>query len=74
MPIFEYICRDCGVRFEKLIRRDADVEALACPSCGQQHLEKELSTFAAHANGSTPAAQPGPCGQMCPTPGMCGRN
>jgi putative FmdB family regulatory protein len=74
MPIFEYRCQDCGVRFEKLIRRDADVDTLACPSCGQQRLEKELSTFAAHANGGAAAGQPGPCGQMCPTPGMCGRN
>ncbi len=74
MPIFEYRCQDCGVRFEKLIRRDADIETLACPSCEGQRLEKELSTFAAHASGGAPAAQPGPCGQMCPTPGMCGRN
>ena len=74
MPIFEYRCQECGTRFEKLIRRDSDVETLTCPSCGQQHLEKELSTFAAHAHGAGPAMQPGPCGQMCPTPGKCGLN
>jgi putative FmdB family regulatory protein len=74
MPIFEYRCQECGTRFEKLIRRDSDVEGLTCPSCGQQRLEKELSTFAAHAHGSAPAMQPGPCGKMCPTPGKCGLN
>lgn len=75
MPIFEYRCQDCGSRFEKLIRRDSDVASLTCPSCGENHLEKELSTFAAHANSaSTPAPSPGPCGNMCPTPGRCGLN
>jgi putative FmdB family regulatory protein len=74
MPIFEYRCQECGSRFEKLIRRDADAESLVCPSCGEKNLSKELSTFAAHAHGAPGAAQPGPCGQMCPTPGRCGMN
>ncbi|MBI1898393.1 MAG: zinc ribbon domain-containing protein, partial [Acidobacteria bacterium] len=49
MPIFEYRCEDCGTRFEKLVRRNG--EELACPSCGQNHLQQELSTFAAHSGG-----------------------
>jgi len=74
MPIFEYLCQTCNARFEKLIRRDADVESLACPSCGGRELSKELSTFSAHAQGAPAQPQPGPCGQMCPTPGRCGLN
>ena len=76
MPIFEYSCVDCGTKFEKLMRRTGD-EAI-CPSCGEKHVTQELSTFAAHANGSPKAAaQPmmGGCPSgMCQTPGMCGRN
>ena len=52
MPIFEYRCQDCGNKFEKLVRRSTDAAELVCPSCGQQHLNQELSTFSAHANGS----------------------
>lgn len=74
MPIFEYVCQDCGSRFEKLIRRDSDTESITCPSCGAARYEKTLSTFAAHANAAKPAASPGPCGNMCATPGLCGRN
>lgn len=74
MPIFEYLCQACGSHFEKLIRRDADVDSLECPSCGGRKLSKELSTFAAHAHGAPTGPQPGPCGQMCPTPGRCGLN
>ena len=43
MPIYEYVCRGCGERFE-LIVRGADVPA--CPSCGNLDLEHLLSMFA----------------------------
>jgi putative FmdB family regulatory protein len=75
MPIFEYRCGDCGEKFEKLLRRESDQAALVCPKCGAKHLEREFSTFAAHARGGGAAEPaPGPCGAMCPTPGLCGRN
>ncbi|HEX4810721.1 MAG TPA: zinc ribbon domain-containing protein [Bryobacteraceae bacterium] len=75
MPIFEYSCDDCGTKFEKLVRRSAEADAVRCPSCGQDHLTTEYSTFAAHAQGSTRDAQPaGGCGGgMCQS-GMCGMN
>lgn len=73
MPIFEYRCEDCGTRFEKLVRRNG--EELACPSCGQNHLQQELSTFAAHSGGQKAAPAPGGCGAgMCRTPDLCGLN
>ncbi len=37
MPIYEYICDDCGTKFEKLVRRNQD--AIACPGCGESHLK-----------------------------------
>jgi putative FmdB family regulatory protein len=74
MPIYEYICDDCGTKFEKLVRRNQD--AIACPSCGESHLKTALSTFAAHSsNGKTQDAQFPTCaGGMCQTPDFCGRN
>ena len=75
MPIYEYKCQDCGNRFEKLVRRTADADALECPSCGQKHLTQELSTFAAHANGSSKSAEMPMCPSgRCSNPGMCGMN
>lgn len=74
MPIFEYRCESCGTKFEKLIRRAADEQALACPSCGTEKIEKELSTFSAHANGRPADRALPPCGASCPTPGLCSRN
>jgi len=75
MPIYEYKCQDCGNRFEKLLRRTSDADALECPSCGQKHLTQELSTFAAHANGSSKSAEMPTCPSgRCSNPGMCGMN
>lgn len=74
MPIFEYRCESCDARFEKLIRRASDEDSLACPKCGAVKVEKELSTFAAHAHGRPAERAMPPCGAACPTPGMCSRN
>jgi len=77
MPIFEYKCDDCGNRFEKLVRGSGGESGLACPSCGQPRVTRQLSTFAAHS--SQPAGRGGPApmcpgGGVCPTPGACGLN
>jgi putative FmdB family regulatory protein len=72
MPIFEYVCEDCGTKFEKLVRRNGD--AIACPGCGESHLAKALSTFAAHSNGKPKnSGMPACPGGMCRTPDICGR-
>jgi putative FmdB family regulatory protein len=74
MPIFEYVCEECGTSFEKLVRR-AGGDPVTCPSCGQDHLRQQFSTFAAHANGGPKAdALPSCPGGMCATPDLCGRN
>jgi putative FmdB family regulatory protein len=79
MPIFEYLCEDCGNKFEKLVRRSASENGdngVHCPSCGQEHLKQQFSTFAAHANGASHAQEMMPScpSGMCRTPDLCGRN
>ena len=76
MPIFEYACDDCGTKFEKLVRRSAEADAVHCPSCGQDHLTTQYSTFAARANGpAKESGQPtGGCGGGMCQGGMCGMN
>lgn len=57
MPLYEFDCLDCGQSFEKLVRRAAAVAEVVCPTCGQPHVQKKLSVFAANskAGSSTPA-------------------
>ena len=75
MPIFEYLCKGCGKRFEVLIRGS---EKPQCPKCSSTRLEQQLSAFAVatdHGNGgSTQAAsEPSPgCGQCGMGGGACG--
>ncbi len=73
MPIYEYLCEDCGTRFEKLVRNG---DSTVCPSCGETHLETQLSTFSAHAGGgkAKTSEMPSCPGGMCRTPGLCGMN
>ncbi len=66
MPIYEYVCRDCNVEFEALIRSD---ELPICESCGSGSLDKLLSVPAAHGGGTTEFP---PCSEMPPQERPCG--
>jgi putative FmdB family regulatory protein len=72
MPIFEYSCDDCGTKFEKLVRRTAEADAVRCPACGQDHLTTQYSTFAARSAASKSAAPAMDCGAGMCGGGMCG--
>lgn len=47
MPIYEYKCRDCGDKFEKLVRSLApstnSEEDLKCPVCRSPKVERQIS-------------------------------
>lgn len=52
MPLYDYLCRQCGATFEKLRRmQDAD-EDLTCPRCESSNVERMLSTFSSGGCGS----------------------
>jgi putative FmdB family regulatory protein len=74
MPIYEYLCDDCGTQFEELLRGSQTTADVACPACGEPHVTQRLSTFAAHANGSPKDGMPSCPSGMCATPGLCGRD
>jgi len=71
MPIFEYLCEECGHKFEAIVFGGQKAE---CPKCHAAKLEQQLSTFSAHSHGSAAAATP--CGQSscCMNNGSCSMN
>ena len=74
MPIFEYICNECGHHFEALVMGSKKAE---CPSCQGAKLEQQLSVFSAGPSKSAqsrPVA--GPCGSCGDPrgPGSCSMN
>ena len=51
MPLYEYECTACGHRFER-IQKFSDPPIEACPSCGQPHVQKLLSSPAIQFKGT----------------------
>lgn len=45
MPIFEFLCQNCGTEFERLVFRSDEV--VECPECGQQSVNKLMSACVA---------------------------
>ena len=70
MPLFEYVCSDCGSEFEKIV--PSHKTAVDCTSCHSPKVEKKLSVFAVASGASEQPAAEGACG-MCGAdqPGMC---
>ena len=70
MPIFEYICKDCGRPFEKIVPR---YDSLAdCAHCSSPNVEKQISVFAVTGSSSNESSDAG-CGRCgASQPGMCG--
>jgi putative FmdB family regulatory protein len=64
MPMFEYICRTCGQRFEEIRGRDPEQPAPVCPECGSEQVVKLCSSFASPSSGS-PSGLAGSGGASC---------
>ena len=71
MPLFEYICHDCGRTFEKIVpRHDSPAD---CIHCNSENIEKQLSVFAVAGGSSKEFADDAGCGRCgAAQPGMCG--
>lgn len=53
MPIFEFLCQECGSPFEELVFSSDAVDEVICPSCGGSQVVKQISTFASKIAGSS---------------------
>jgi len=71
MPIYEYLCNDCGTRYEQLVMSNRQV--IACPKCTSERKTLQLSVFSSPAKspdaGNGASASGAACG--C-TPRSCG--
>jgi len=45
MPLYEFRCRQCGERFEKLVRSSSEPEYPKCPQCGTRAVERLRTRF-----------------------------
>jgi putative FmdB family regulatory protein len=44
MPIFEFRCRSCGVKFERIV--NSATATTTCKNCGSPEVDRLLSVFA----------------------------
>ena len=73
MPVYEYFCRDCNTKYDKLRPvRDADAP-VACPECKAENSVRALSVFIVHAAaGSSQSSSQVSAGGGCACGGACG--
>lgn len=63
MPLYEFRCKVCGERFERLMRFGESSDELTCPVCEQGPVERLFSTFArSGGGGGGVACDPAPAG------------
>jgi putative FmdB family regulatory protein len=74
MPLYEYVCQGCELKFETLVKRWGD--PVSCPGCRGESVEKQLSTFAVAGpsprEDSSCAMPSGGCGASACGGGACG--
>ena len=51
MPVYEYYCRDCKIKFEALRPMGKADAPIACKKCEGKRTSRVLSRFAAHSGG-----------------------
>lgn len=45
MPIYEYMCMNCGNSFSVLQKMGSSEKDTACPECGSNNIKKKVSLF-----------------------------
>lgn len=51
MPIYEYVCDDCGARYERIVMsKSAEIN---CPKCASSRHTLQLSVFRTTGNSSS---------------------
>ncbi|HEU5404370.1 MAG TPA: zinc ribbon domain-containing protein [Terriglobales bacterium] len=51
MPLYEFLCKTCGHRFEK-IQKFSDPPPTECPACGEDEIEQVIHAPAVQFKGS----------------------
>lgn len=58
MPLYEFVCEECGTGFELLVGFSQADQPQVCPSCSGRHTHRKVSTFAMGGGASHSATAP----------------
>ena len=45
MPVYSYVCKECGENFDLLVGVTVESVELKCRKCGSNNIEKTVSSF-----------------------------
>jgi len=66
MPVYTYLCSNCGSKFDILAGVNSQKEELKCKNCGSKKIKKTLSSFSVGDSKSNISSGP-----SCSTGGCC---
>jgi len=66
MPVYTYVCKKCGEKFDLLIGVTSEKAEFKCKKCGSKNIEKTIGSFNVGGSGD----RSGSSGPSCPT-GTC---
>jgi len=67
MPIYSYICKDCGNKFDLFLGIGGKKEELVCKKCGSKNIQRAFSSFGIGSSNNTSKSN---SESSCPT-GTC---
>ena len=67
MPLYGFVCQDCGEEFEELVLGGSSTEDVQCPKCKTKNVERQLSLIAAMSH--TGKSSTSSLGSSCATGG-----
>ena len=62
MPLYDFKCKSCGYKFEKLVFKEEEIKEIKCPKCQSNNIEKLLTTFRIGSSENSESSCP-----TCPT-------
>lgn len=65
MPIYSYICKDCGEKFDLLVGVTSEKVEYKCKKCKSKNIDKVLGSFSVGGSSDKSSSRP-----SCPT-GTC---
>ncbi len=69
MPLYEYVCENCGTFFEYWLRSASSKEEIICPECESMAVNKKFSTFGVKGGATSSGGSFSGGGDNCSTGG-----
>jgi len=67
MPVYTYLCKDCGEKFDLLIGVNSEKLELKCKKCNSKSIDRVFSSFSVGGSRDKSSSGPSCSTGTCPT-------